>query len=252
MKKGDSIKIKSALQKEVCTNITIKGKKYLIITEDLVPVDNIISTKVYSGGKIVFSKDLDCSDVMKSASPDKELIALIRRQHDTIVQMLGMEASTEVKTPSDFLNVVKNLLLKKNNRRALELLLHALEQYPNDPFLLSYYGCLEAVVNKNYSYGIDTCNRALEVLKDRIPMGKEIFYPTFYLNLGRAYVAAGKKKNAVQAFQNGLKYNEEHKDLLWEAKKLGIRREPSVSFLKRSNPLNKYVGMILHKIKAGS
>jgi hypothetical protein len=41
MEKGDSIKIKSELQKEVSTNITIRGKKYLILTEDIEPKENM-------------------------------------------------------------------------------------------------------------------------------------------------------------------------------------------------------------------
>lgn len=240
------------MQNEVATNVTIKGKTYLILTDDLIPVDNLITTKVYSGGKIVFSKDLDCSGIMNLSFPDKKIIALIRKHHDMIVQMLDKEDNPEVKTPSDFLDEVKNLLHKKSNKKAVKLLLDAIGQYPNDPFLLSYHGCFEAVINKNYSYGVDTCNRAIEILNERIPMGKEIFYPTFYLNLGRACLAAGKKQKAVEAFQKGLKHNMEHKDLLWEVKKIGIRREPAVPFLKRSNPINKCIGVISHKLKVGS
>jgi tetratricopeptide (TPR) repeat protein len=147
---------------------------------------------------------------------------------------------------------VKTLLQKKNNRAALELLTHALKKYSDDPFLLSYYGCLESIINKNYTDGIDTCSRAIEILDEKMPFGQEIFYPTFYLNLGRAHLAAKNKKGAIEAFQKGLSFDRENKDLVWEMKKLGERRKPLLPYLKRSNPINKYVGVILHTLKKES
>jgi tetratricopeptide (TPR) repeat protein len=248
MKKSDSIKIKALLHKDVSTNVTIEGNKYLIITDDLEPKDQRIPTKVYLGGKILFTRDLDLKDLAGEPLTTKKLLGLIRRQHEMIIEILREEALKKVKSPSDYLDEVKALLQRKNNRRALDLLNTALLEYPDEPFLLSYYGCLEAVINQNVAYGIDTCKRALDMLNDRSPVSREIFYPTFYLNLGRAYIAAGKKKDAVAAFQKGLSYDEEHKDLLWEARKLGMRKSPVIPYLKRTNPINKYIGLILHKL----
>lgn len=249
MKKEDSIKIKALLHKDVSTNITIDGNKYLIITDDLVPKNQRIATKVYLGGKILFTKDLDLNDFADTPPTGKKLLGLVHRQHEMIIEILKQESLKQVKKPSDYLDEVKGLLQKKNNRRALDLLTSALLEYPDEPFLLSYYGCLEAVINKNFAYGIDTCRRALDILNERSPVSKEIFFPTFYLNLGRAYIAAGQKQDAVEAFETGLSYDQENKDLLWEARKLGMRRLPAIPYLKRTNPINKYVGMILHKFK---
>ena len=80
-----------------------------------------------------------------------------------------------------------------------------------------------------------------------MPFGSEFFYPIFYLNLGRAYLKGNRKKDAVQAFQEGLKSDPGNRDLLWEIKKIGERRKPPLSFLSRSNPINKYIGMLLYK-----
>jgi hypothetical protein len=41
----------------------------------------------------------------------------------------------------------------------------------------------------------------------------------------------------------------ENRDLLFELKKLGIRRQSPFSLLKRSNPLNKYIGKLSYKLK---
>ena len=84
------------------------------------------------------------------------------------------------------------------------------------------------------------------MLEEKMPFGQEIFYPTFYLNLGRAYFAAKKKKEAVKSYQKGLAFDKDNKDILWEMRKLGMRRMPVVPYLKRSNPINKYIGMMLH------
>lgn len=249
MKKDDSIKIKALLHKDVSSNITIDGNKYLIITDDLTPKNNRITTKVYLGGKILFTKDLDLKDGADDQPAGKKVLGLVHRQHETIIELLKQESLKQAKKPSDYLDEVQGLLQRRNNRRALELLTFALQEYPDEPFLLSYYGCLEAVINKNLAYGIDTCKRALDILNERSPVSKEIFSPTFYLNLGRAYVAAGQKQDAIKAFETGLSFDQENKDLLWEAHKLGIRRKPVIPYLKRTNPINKYIGMILHRFR---
>lgn len=248
MKREDSIKIKAILHKDVSTNVSIGGSKYLIITDDLTPRNNRIATKVYSAGKILFTKDLDLSGVPEETLTEKNLLGMIRRQHEMIAGLLREEHQRRAKTPSDYLEEVKALLRKKDNRRALEILGSGLQQYPDEPFLLSYYGCLEAVINGNVSFGIDTCKKALEKLDTLAPVSREVYYPTFYLNLGRAYIAAGRKKDALEAFDQGLSFDRDNRDLIWEMRKLGIRRKPVIPYLKRTHPINKYIGLLLHKL----
>jgi len=252
MAKKDIISIKSALHKEISTNVVINKKKYLILTEEIDPKEHLITTKVYLGGKIVLTKTLDCRNIPKTPDYEKKMTELIYRQHEMIVGMLRKENIKKVKSPSQYLDEVKTMLQRKSNRSALELLTHALKKYSDDPFLLSYYGCLEAIINKNFTDGIDNCSRAIEILDEKIPFGQEIFYPTFYLNLGRAYLAAKDKKGATEVFQKGLSFDKENKDLVWEMKKLGERRKPLIPYLRRSNPINKYIGMILHTLKKES
>ena len=80
-----------------------------------------------------------------------------------------------------------------------------------------------------------------------MPFGSEFFYPVFYLNLGRACLKANKKKAAMEAFKNGLKTDPENRDLLWEIKKMGTRKNPPLPFLTRGNPINQYIGKMLYK-----
>jgi tetratricopeptide (TPR) repeat protein len=246
----DSIKIRSGLHREIESEIVVGGKKYLILTEDIDILNPIITTRVYLGGKIVLTKTLNCRDITGTSAEEKKIIETVRGQHKAIGEALRKGNVRKPRSPSHFLEEVRVLLQRKDNKSALELLTQALKKYPDDPFLLSYFGCLEALINKNYTDGIALCKRAIELLNEKIPFGQEIFYPTFYLNLGRSYLAANNRSSATEALQKGLTFDGENKDLLWEMGKLGIRRKLVVPYLKRSNPLNKYIGMLLHKLGA--
>lgn len=150
-------------------------------------------------------------------------------------------------TPRDFLRQVKISLSKGKQKEAFSLLQRAHVNFPDDPFILSYFGCLQAIVDKRYRTGIETCKKALALIKQSSSFGEEMLFPVFYLNLGRAYVAAGKKKDALETFNKGLKFDNSNRDLQKEVRALGKRKAAVVPFLDRSNPINKYIGLILHK-----
>lgn len=247
MEKEDSKKITPIPQKELSTNVMLGGKKYLVLTEDFGVEKHLIITRVYLGGEIISTKKRDYKNILNTPYQEKLLKVLMQDQHEKAVTMLR---TSEKKSLSDYLDEIKTLFQRKNHKSAIQLLTVALEQYPNDPFLLSYYGCLEAILNKNYKLGIETCSKAIKMFKGKTPFGQEFFYPVFYLNLGKTYLAAGNKKGAIEAFYKGLTYDYENKDLLREIKKLGMRGRPVMSFLPRSHPINKYIGMILHKLKS--
>jgi tetratricopeptide (TPR) repeat protein len=249
MKKEDDIKPTSGPQKELVTNVVIGGKKYLVLTEDLGVEKHLITTRVYLGGEIISSRKIDYKNILNDQDFDKNLGELMLRQHEMVVDILKTEKTKGKKTLSDYLYEVETLLQRKNFKDALKLLTTGLEQLPDEPFLLSYYGCLEAILNKNYAYGIETCSKAIEILKEKTPFGQEFFYPILFLNLGRTYLAAGNKKEAIEAFYGGLAFDYENKNLLREIKKLGMRRKPAMNFLPRSHPINRYIGRILHKLK---
>ena len=158
------------------------------------------------------------------------------------------DSSAEVIKPSDYLRAVKASLRKGNQKEAFGLLQQAALQYPDDPFILSYYGCLQALVDKRYRAGVENCKKAISLIKQASSFGEEMFFPAFYLNLGRAYVAAAKKDEAFDAFRKGLKYDSGNRDFLNEMRVMGKRKKAPVPFLDRSNLINKYIGMILHKV----
>jgi tetratricopeptide (TPR) repeat protein len=150
-------------------------------------------------------------------------------------------------TSREYLRQVKLHLSKGRQKDAFRLLQQAHVNFPDDPFILSYFGCLQALVDKRYRTGIENCKKALALIKKGSSFGEEMLFPVFYLNLGRAYVAAGKRKDALETFHKGLKFDNSNRDLLKELRALGKRKAAPVPFLDRSNVINKYIGLILRK-----
>jgi hypothetical protein len=148
--------------------------------------------------------------------------------------------------PGDYLRAVKTHLRTGKQKEAYIVLQQAGVLFPNDPLIISYLGCFQAVVDRKYRTGVDNCKKAIVLLKKLDALDREMLYPLFHLNLGRALVAAGKKKDAIETFTGGLKYDSGNTDLLKEMRSLGSRKKPLLPFLERSNPINKYLGMLLH------
>jgi tetratricopeptide (TPR) repeat protein len=149
---------------------------------------------------------------------------------------------------AEYLDRAQRLLQKKLQVRALDVLKEGLEAHPENAFLLSYYGALLAIVAKDHRAGIRAAERALKLLAATVPMNAEAHYPTFYLNIAQAYLAAGDRTKAVLALKKGLRYDSLNSALLEAMDSLGVRRRPPLPGLKRTHPLNKYIGFLLHKL----
>lgn len=136
-----------------------------------------------------------------------------------------------------------------HRKEAYNILLEANITYPDHPYILSYYGWLQAVVDKKYQSGLAACSKAFVLFKTSDSETAEKVYPVLYLNLGRTFLVAGKKKDAFENFQKGLKYNRSNAELKKEMKLLGMRKKPPLPFLSRSNPLNIIIGRLFHARK---
>ena len=154
----------------------------------------------------------------------------------------------EIKS-GDYLRAVRSHLRNGKQKEAYSLLLQAAVRYPEDPLVLSYYGYLQAVVDKKFRSGVENCKRAILLLKEQGPSSEKVPYSVFYLNLGKAFIAAGRKKDALDALKNGLKYDSGNSEIKKELQDLGVRKTPPVAFLDRSNPVNVVLGMILKSSK---
>lgn len=247
MASKSKINIISKLPPEFCSNITVDNITYHVLTEDMGAKTCRIISRIYLKGEVIFSKKTCYSDIAKLKDFNDRLRILMEKQHKSTVDNFLSKESEKQKAKSEYFEEVRQLLRRGNGKSALNALKHALERFPLDPFLLSYYGCLVAIVENNPKEGIKICENAIIRLDNSMPFGSEFFYPVFYLNLGRAYLKANKKKKAINAFNVGLRNDPENHDLLWELRKIGTRKKTVVPFLKRGNPINKYIGLLLSK-----
>ena len=152
--------------------------------------------------------------------------------------------------PGEYFRQVKAYLRKGKLREAFELLQTAVTHFPNEPILLSYYGYLLAIVDRKYRMGIESCQKSIEILQVKENCDEDTAYPVLYSNLGKAYSAAGKRKDSLDAFSKGLAYDPSNDDIQKVLRSMGVRRnKPPIPFLDRSHPLNKYLGIALYKRK---
>ncbi|MDA8168340.1 MAG: tetratricopeptide repeat protein [Nitrospiraceae bacterium] len=236
MEKKGHLRIKAQARSFLETNVTAgEGEKYLVFTET--GADRGVITRIFLKGALINSRKTACR-------PYTSISQHMQNQHEFAIKMLKSSFEQKVRTSSDYLSGIKDLVKRKKYNQANDLLSEALLRYPEDAVLLSYGGFMEARLNGNRAEGIAICERCIADVMRKVPFGADFFYPTLYLNLGRACLAAGDKERAVLAFRQGLHYDHEDRELLWEMKKLGVRRKPVFPCLSRSNPLNKYSGML--------
>ncbi len=112
-------------------------------------------------------------------------------------------------------------------------------QLNGKPASLSYLAVCIARERGQYSKAEMLCREAIE---------KESNEPVHYLNLGRVYLLQGRKGEAIRIFREGLSHGVDVR-IIDELNKLGTRRKPVLSFLKRDNPINKYLGLILARLR---
>ena len=109
----------------------------------------------------------------------------------------------------------------------------------NNPAIWSYFAFCIAKERGQFSKAISLCEEAFK---------KEPNNSAHYLNLGRIYLLTYKKAEAINIFREGLNH-EANQQIVDELNKLIIRKPPVIPFLKRNNPLNKYLGIILKVLR---
>jgi tetratricopeptide (TPR) repeat protein len=168
---------------------------------------------------------------------------------DHPAQEEGPDKTNGTPAPMWYIKAARAHLRNGDQEKAYRILLHAVVDYPRDALILSYYGCLQAIVEKKHRSGIDNCRKALSLYRAPDKYSSGVIYPILYLNLGRAYLIANRKKEAIETFSKGLTYDKGHRELKKELQLLGIRKRPAVPFLSRSNPINKYIGKLMRDRK---
>ncbi len=115
-----------------------------------------------------------------------------------------------------------------------------IEHEGNLPSLFySYLGVAMARCEGRRKEGLELCRWAVE----RGPGEAEN-----YLNLARVCLLNGRRRAAWEAIERGLTLAPEYPRLRGLAAEVGIRRQPSVRFLARDNPLNVLIGQLRHAV----
>ena len=126
--------------------------------------------------------------------------------------------------------------LRRNNvKGAQDHLVEALRMAPDNPTYLSYFGYCVAVCEKDYLRAIKLCRRAVRA------GSKEAIH---YVNLSRVYRLKGDRKSAFETLQFAFRVRKRHPAVATDLARLGIRRPPMFTFLRRTHPVNKCLGML--------
>jgi tetratricopeptide (TPR) repeat protein len=108
----------------------------------------------------------------------------------------------------------------------------------DDPHWYSSLGYCIAKERGHVKKGLELCRKSIETEPANFD---------HYLYMGKVYILAGNKKEALQVLREGMQQggSPQIEELLMT---IGIRKPPVISFLPRSNPINKYLGLILSRL----
>jgi len=122
--------------------------------------------------------------------------------------------------------------------KALPHMKRAVELEKNNPYYMSYLGVVLARSERKWGEAENLCDGAVRLKRNQAQL---------YLNLAEVYATAGRRDEAVEALQAGLKFARRDIRLNIAMNKLTRRRQPVLSFLKRHHTINRSLGKIRHE-----
>ena len=123
-------------------------------------------------------------------------------------------------------------------REASALLTHALKISPDNPVYISHLGYCIGMLG-NIDGGLKMCRRASQMAPA---------VPIVLVNLGRILVETGSRQEARKLFAQAYRIDNTSSPAALELSRLGVRKQPVFPFLHRGHVLNKYLGMLRHRI----
>ncbi|NOY84358.1 MAG: tetratricopeptide repeat protein [Nitrospirae bacterium] len=130
---------------------------------------------------------------------------------------------------------------KKEWQAALHVLNECEKQHrsattsPLPPRLLSALGVSLAMAENKIISGLNCCELAVEA---------EVFRPELHYHLGLVHLKNGNKRDAISAFNKGLKFNKSHSGIILKLRQLGVRKKRPIRVLPRKHFLNKVIGKV--------
>jgi predicted Zn-dependent protease len=145
--------------------------------------------------------------------------------------MLDTEAFREFKTGLTFLR-------DNYANKALPHMRRAVDLDKNNPYYMSYLGVVLARSQQKWGEAERLCDAAVRMKRNQAQL---------YLNLAEVYATAGRRDEAVDALQAGLKFARRDVRLTIAMNRLMQRKEPVLSFLTRRHPVNRQLGLLRHR-----
>src|SRR5436190_11911305 len=145
--------------------------------------------------------------------------------------MMDTEAFREFKTGL-------TLLRDRHADKAVPHMRRAVDLDKNNPYYMSYLGVVLARSEGKWGEAERLCDSAVRMKRNQAQL---------YLNLAEVYAAAGRREDAREALESGLKFARRDVRLTIAMNKLTQRRSPVLTFLSRRHPLNRQLGRLRHR-----
>ena len=160
---GGRKKIETHLNVGYTSNIRIGGINYSVVTDKLGLDEVAIVSTVYLKGKAVSRRKEEYGNKLDPMNI-AEVEAAVRKLHFDVLTDIEAGKDLSDKKPRDYIEETRKFLRRRNNKSALNNLREAYGLYPDDPYILSYYGYLISAVDKKHEKGIELCQRALDMM----------------------------------------------------------------------------------------
>src|SRR6201984_634473 len=133
----------------------------------------------------------------------------------------------------------QGLALLRDNyaEKALPHMEKAAKLEKNNPYYMSYLGVVMARSEQKWAEAEKLCDSAVRMKRNQAQL---------YLNLAEVYATAGRREDAVETLQSGLKFARRDVRLTIAMNRLAERRRPVLGFLPRRHPLNRQLGILRH------
>jgi len=132
------------------------------------------------------------------------------------------------------------LLSQDRTLEALGCLERAYQVNPDSAEIMSYFALLNALERGQIRRSVELC---------RLAIARQPGRPDFYVNLGRVHLKGHQKKEAVEAFREGIRAAPDDPDLQEYLGRLGVRRRPFFPSLPRGHFVNKVLGLMAHRLR---
>jgi Flp pilus assembly protein TadD len=125
-----------------------------------------------------------------------------------------------------------------------EALIHfrnAVNLEKQNPYYISFVGVSLARAERRWTSALKLCEMALSMKRNEAQL---------YINLAEVYMSAGRREEALMTLDRAHASLGRNPRIQQERMKLGSRGPSALPFLNRQNVLNRYLGILRHRIFA--